>query len=197
MAIAVTAHHHHLSTLKTGKVCVLPEFGAGGAARHMCDTRCVHHAVNIAYTYVCCRLDVDFRSSLPQVQARKIDHICSMIHQRIHSTATDLAMAQPHDSLGSFDEDFLDHLREELMEQPDNALHRLSSIVSATEASTQFSGVLPMGGSAIASSSQPVPCSNSNSDSNDITSITNMTSVDNMGLVDGSTIVDGAMSLRG
>jgi len=51
----------------------------------------------------------------------------------------------------------------------------------------QFSAVLPIGASAIASSSQPVPCSNSNS--NDITSITYMASVENMGLVDGSTIV--------
>jgi len=41
-----------------------------------------------------------------------------------------------------------------------------------------------MVGSAIASSSQPVPCGDSSSNSNDITSITNMTSVENTGLVD-------------
>ena len=56
----------------------------------------------------------------------------------------------------------------------------------------RFSAVLPMGGSAIAGSSQPVPCSDSNSNSNDIT---NMTSIENTGLVDGSMLVEGAMSL--
>jgi hypothetical protein len=99
-------------------------------------------------------------------------------------------MAQPHNDQGSFDEDFLDYVPEELIEQPDNSFNRLSSFVAATEASMRFSAVLP----AIASSSQPVPCSDSNSNSNDIT---NMTSVENTGLVDGSTIVEGAMSLGG
>jgi len=108
-------------------------------------------------------------------------------------------MAQPYNDQGSFDEDFLDYIPEELIEQPDNSFNRLSSFVAATEASMRFSAVLPMGGSAIASSSQPIPCSNSNSNSNsnDIISITNMTSIENTGLVDGSTIVEGAMSLGG
>jgi len=103
-------------------------------------------------------------------------------------------MAQPHNGQGSFDEDFLHYVPEELIEQPDNSFNRLNSFVAATEASMRFSAVLPMGGSAIASSSQPAPCSNSNSNSNDIT---NMTSVENTGLVHGSTIVEGAMSLGG
>jgi len=51
-----------------------------------------------------------------------------------------------------------------------------------------------MGGSAIASSSQPVPCRNSNSNGN---IIANMTWVEKKGLVDGSTIVEDAMSLEG
>jgi len=108
----------------------------------------------------------------------------------MHSTGTDPAMAQPDNDQGSFDEDFLDYIPEELIEQPDNSFNRHSSFVAATEASMQFSAVLP----AIASSSQPVPCSDSNSNSNDIT---NMTSVENTGLVDGCTIVEGAMSLGG
>jgi len=40
-----------------------------------------------------------------------------------------------------------------------------------------------MGESAISSSSKPIPCSDSNSNSNDITSITNITSIGNAGLV--------------
>jgi len=99
-------------------------------------------------------------------------------------------MAQPHNDQGSFDEDFLDYVPEELIEQPDNSFNRLSSFVAATEASMRISAVLP----AIASSSQPIHCRDSNSNSNDIT---NMTSVENTGLVDGSTIVEGAMSLGG
>jgi hypothetical protein len=99
-------------------------------------------------------------------------------------------MAQPHNNQGSFDEDFLDYVPEELIEQPDNYFNSLNSFIAATEASMRFSAVLP----AIASSSQPVPCGNSNSNSNDIT---NMTSVENTGLVDGSTIVEGAMSPGG
>jgi len=59
-----------------------------------------------------------------------------------------------------------------LLMQPDNSFNRLSSFVAATEASMRFSAVLP----AIACSSQPVPCSDSNSNSNDIT---NMTSIEN------------------
>ena len=99
-------------------------------------------------------------------------------------------MAQPHNDQGSFDENLLDYVPEELIEQPNNSFNRLSSFVAATEASMQFSAVLP----AIASSSQPVPHSDSNSNSNDIT---NMTRVENMGWVDGSTSVEGAMSLEG
>jgi hypothetical protein len=99
-------------------------------------------------------------------------------------------MAQPHNDQGSIDEVFLDYIPEELIEQPDNSSNGLSSLVAATEASIRFPAALP----AIASSSQPVPCSNSNSNCNNIT---NMTSVENTGLVDGSTIVEGVMSLGG
>lgn len=192
IALTATAIHHCLSAWKTGEFRVPPEFGPGGGAQRKCDTRNINHAVNNACTDVFRRLDADFRSSSPEVQAKKIDNIRSMIRRRIHSTGTDPAMAQPHNDQGSFDEDFLDYVPEELIEQPDNSFNRLSSFVAATEASMRFSAVLP----AIASSSQPVPCSDSNSNSNS-NDITNMTSVENTGLVDGSTIVEGAMSLGG
>jgi len=63
-----------------------------------------------------------------------------------------------------------------------------------TEASIQFSPVLPMGASAITSSSHPFPCSDSNSNSNNLT---NISGIEITGLVDGSVIVEGAMSLGG
>ena len=106
----------------------------------------------------------------------------------INSTGTDPAIAQPHNDQGSFDENFIDYVPEELKEQPFNSVNHLSSFVAATEASMPFSAVLPMGGSAIASSSQPVPSSDSNSK--------DITSVENTGLVEESTIVEGAMPLK-
>jgi len=82
-----------------------------------------------------------------------------------------------------------------LIEQPDNSFNHLTSFVAATEASIQFSAVLPMAESAIASSTQPIHCSNSNSNNN--TNITSITGIGNTALVDGSMIVEGAMSLGG
>jgi len=60
----------------------------------------------------------------------------------------------------------------------------------------QFPAVLRMGVSALASSSQLVPCSDSTSNNycNDIPNIKNITSNENTGLVDGSMNVDAAMS---
>jgi hypothetical protein len=101
-----------------------------------------------------------------------------MIHRRIHSTGTDPVIAQPHNDQGSFDEDFLDYLPEELRYQPDNSFNCLSSFVAATEPSIRFSAALPIGGSAITSSSQPVRCSNSNSNNN-CNDISKMTRIEN------------------
>ena len=194
IALTTTPIHHCLSAWKTGNFRVPPEFGQGGGAQRKCDTRTINHDINNACTDVFCCLDAEFSSSSPEGQAKKIDNIHSIIRRRIHSTGTDPVMAQPHKVQGTSDEDFLDYIPQELMEQPDNSFHRLSSFVAATEASMQFSAVLTMGGSAIACSSQPNPCSHSNSNSNDIT---NMTSIENTGLVDGSTIVEGTMSRGG
>jgi len=190
IALTATAIHHCLSAWKTGEFSVPPEFRPGGGAQRKCHTRHINHTVNNACPDVFRRLDADFRSSSPEVHAKMIDNIRSMNHRRILSTSTDPAMAQPHNDRGSFHEGFLDYIPEGLIEQPDNSFNRLSSIVAATEASMRFSAVL----TAIASSSQPVPHSDSNSNSNDIT---NMTRVENMGWVDGSTSVEGAMSLEG
>jgi len=194
--IALTAMgiQHCQSAWTTGEFRVPPEFGPGGGAQCKCDTRNINHTVNNACTDVSCHLYADFCSSTPNIQGKKIENIRSIIRRRIHSTGLDPVLAQPHNDQGSVDEDFLDYIREELIRQRDNSFNRLSSFDAATEASMRFSAVVPMGGSAIASSSQPIPCSDSNSNSNDIT---NMTSVENTGLVDGSTIVEGAMSLGG
>ena len=190
IALTATAIHHCLSAWKTGEFQVPPEFGPGGGAQCKCDTTTINHGGNNACTDVFHRLDADSRSASPEVQAIKIYNIPGMIRRSINSTGTHRAMANHHNYQGSFDEDFVDYVPEERNEQPDNSIHRLSSFVAATEASMRFSAVLP----AIASSSQSVPCSDSNSNSNDIT---NMTSVENTELVGGSTIVEGPMSLGG
>jgi len=194
IALTATAIHHCLLAWKIGKFRVPLEFGLGGGAQCKCNSRNINHAIINASTEVFGGLDVDFCSSSPEVQAKKIDNIRSMFHQGIHSTGMDPAMAQSHNNQASFNEGFLDYVLEELIEQPDNCFICLSSFVAATEACMQFSAVLPMGWSAMASSSQPVPCSDSNSNSDNNT---NVTSVENTGLVDESTIVKGAMSLGG
>jgi len=116
IALTAMAIQHCLSAWKTGQYWVPPEFGPEGGAQRKCDTRNINYAVNNACTDGFRRLYADFRSSLPDVQAKMINTIRSMIHQRIHSTGTDPAMAQPHKDQGSFDEDFLDYVPEELIE---------------------------------------------------------------------------------
>jgi hypothetical protein len=76
-----------------------------------------------------------------------------MIRQRNHSTGTDPAMAQPHNDQRSIDVYFLALLQQELIEQSDNSFNCLSSFLAASEAIMEFSAVLPLGGSSIASSS--------------------------------------------
>jgi len=110
----------------------------------------------------------------------------------------DPGMAPPHNDRGSFDENFLHYVPEELILQPDNSFNRLCSFIAATKAGMPFSAVLPMGVSAIASSSKPVPCSDTNRNSNNMTTIPNITNnagIENTKLGDGSTIEEGAMSV--
>jgi len=151
--------------------------------------------VNNACTVGCHHLNGDFCASLLEVEARKIEDNCSIIRRRIHSTGTDLAMAQPQKDQGSFDEDILDYIPEELIKQPHNSFDHHSGFVAANEASMPLSAVLPVGRSAITSRNQPIPCGDCNS--NDITNNTNISSIVNMDLVNGSMIVDWAMWLGG
>jgi len=197
LALTGMAIHHGLSAGTTGNVKVPPEFGPGGGPQCKCDTRNINRLVNHACWDVFRRLDVDFQSSSPEVQAKKPDNFRSMTCWRIHPTVTHQAMAQPYNNQGSIDEDFCDNISEPQIEQTNNSFNHPCSLVAATESSMQFAPVLPMGRSAITSSSQHIPSSNSNSNSNDITNITNITSIENTGLLDGSTIVEGAMSQGG
>jgi len=191
IALTATAIDYCQSDWKTGGLRVQPEFRPGGGAQRTCDTRKIDHAFNNAHTDEFHPLDVDFRSSWPEVQAKIIHNIHGIIWWRIHSPGIDPAMIQLYNDQGSVDHDFLDYVSEELTEQPDNCFNCLSSFIAATEASMKFSAVLLMGGSTVSSSTQPVPWSNSNSNSNVITSI------ESTGLFDGSTIRKGAMSFGG
>jgi hypothetical protein len=182
IALTTTAIHHCLLAWTTGEFRLSPEVGPGGGAQRKCDTRNQNQVGNNSCTVVFLRLDAVFLSSSPEVQAKKIENIYSMICRRIHSTGIDPVMAQPDNDQGRCDVIFLDYVPEELIAQPENSFYPLSSIVAATEASTRFSAVL----TAIASSSQPVPCSDSQTNRNDIT---NMTNVENTGFVDGTTVV--------
>jgi len=201
ITLTATAIHHCLLALKTGNFEILPDLGPGGGVQCMYDTRNINHVVNTTYTDVFRCLDADFCSFSPDVQAKKIDNIHCKIHQIIHSTGKEQAMAQHNNNQESFHEDFLDYVQEELIELPDNSFDSLSSFVADAEASMQCSAILPMGRSAIASSSQRVPYSNSNSNSNsssnNITNIINIASVENTGLVDKSKVLEGTRSFGG
>jgi hypothetical protein len=54
----------------------------------------------------------------------------------IHSTGTDPVTVQPHNDQGSFVEEFLDYVPEELIEPPNHSFKGLSSFVAATKASS-------------------------------------------------------------
>jgi len=83
----------------------------------MCDTGYINHVGNNASTDVFRCLDKDFCTSLPEVESKNIDTIRSMICWRINRTGMNLVMAQPHNNQGSFDEDFLDYILEQLHQQ--------------------------------------------------------------------------------
>jgi hypothetical protein len=186
IAISATASHYCLSAWKTCEFRFTQEFCPGGRAQRKYATRNIHHVANDACRDEFCLLELDCRSSSPELQAKQINNICSMIRQRIDSNGTEQAMVQPSNDQGSVNVNSLDWDPEELLEQPINCSNSLRRFVPAMEASMRFTAVLPMGGSAIACSSLPILCSNSNSNSNDITT---MTSIENTGLVDGSTFV--------
>jgi hypothetical protein len=102
-------------------------------------------------------------------------------------------MAQPNNIEGSVYVDLLDYIPKVQIELPDDCCNCLSRFVAATEASQQFSAFLTNGSSAIASSSHPVPCTDSNLDRHDMTSITVIISSGNARFFDGCTIEEGAM----
>jgi hypothetical protein len=103
-------------------------------------------------------------------------------------------MAQSYNAQGIYNEVFHCYFPEELTEQPNNSFDYLSSFVEATDSSLRFAAVLPMGGSAIANPSKPVPSRDSNRVSN---IIANMTTIENMGFFCESAIVECEISLGG
>jgi len=162
IALTGTGIHHCLLAWKTWDFRVWPEFHPASGGQHQCHTRNIDLTLDRAYTDVSCHPVADFHCSLPLGQAEKIYNICGMIHPTIHSPGIDPVMTQHLNDQGRIDEGFLDYMLVELIKQSNNSFNRLSSIVAATVAWMRFPGNLPMGGSAITSSSQPVPCSNSN-----------------------------------
>jgi hypothetical protein len=181
--LTVTSIYHGMSVWNAVKFWVPPEFGSGDGAQHTYVSRNIHHKVRNAYTDVFHRLSADYHSFSAEFQAERIDIIYSTMYRRIYPTGTDTAMAQSNNNEGSIDKGFLDSILEELVEQLGNSVNHQSSAVAATEGCVQFSVVLLIRGSAITSSIEPNPCSNSHS--NDITNIIRVESTE---IVDGSPI---------
>jgi len=110
IALTTTAIRCCPSARKTGMIRVLPEFGQQDRVPRQFNTRNINDAVNQAYTALFCHLNMDFRSSSQEFQAKMIDITHSKIRRRIHSTGMDPAIAQPHNHQSSLDEDFLDYV---------------------------------------------------------------------------------------
>jgi len=70
-----------------------------------------------------------------EVQVERIGTVCSMIHRSIYPTGMALAMTQPQQHQGTFDEGFHDYILEDLIEQPDNSFNGLNMFVAATDGS--------------------------------------------------------------
>jgi hypothetical protein len=104
----------------------------------------------------------------------------------------DAAMPQPHHNHSSVDENSPEYILKLVTVQPDNSFYDLGSYIAATESYMQLLADFPMGGTAIGSSSLPVPYSDSNK--NDITS---STSIETMGLVNGTAIVECVVMVGG
>jgi hypothetical protein len=100
-------------------------------------------------------------------------------------------------TIGRINEEFHIDILKKPIERPDKSFKPLSSFIGATESSIQFSTVLPVGRSPIASSCQPIRSTTTNCNCNDITNITKIARVENPELVDGSTIAEGVISSGG
>jgi len=79
-ALIVMAIHHWVLARKPGQFRVPLEFGPASGAQWKCNTRNIRHGVNNASTDVFCCSDTDLHSFLPEVQAKQIHNIRSMIH---------------------------------------------------------------------------------------------------------------------
>jgi len=197
IALNTTAIHHSLLAKETSQFRVLPEFDPGGGEERKCNTRTITHVVKPACKAQFGSHDSDLYASSPEEEPKQLDNISSFIHWRILSASINPVMAQHPNHQGSFDEDFLEFIPESLIEHLDNSFNHVGSCFAATEASLRFSALLPIGGSALGSSSQSVLCSDSNNDTNDVTNIANVNSVENIWFVDGTKIVIVAMSVGG
>ena len=119
IALTRMAIHHCLLACITGEfIMVPPELGPRGRVHGKSNRRYFNCIVIASCRDVLHHLDMDFCSSSPKAQAKKIDNMHSMIWQRIYSTCTNPAMAQPHNDHSSFHPDCLDFVLEEGVEQP-------------------------------------------------------------------------------
>jgi len=115
IALIAMAIHHCPLAWTMGEFRIFAEFGQEGGVQCKCNTRSIDITVNNTCTEVFCRLDVDFPTSLREVQLNGRVNRYSMICCRTHSTGTDQAMAQPYNDRGSVDENILDFVPEELI----------------------------------------------------------------------------------
>jgi hypothetical protein len=194
-ALTVMAMHHCLSAWKIGEFLIPPDIGLGCDAELESETKNTSYAMNNLCPVVFGHHNMHCLSLPPKVEVAEVNNIRSLIHLRIHSTGTDPAMVQPHENLGSIHENLFYFIPEKLIEQSNKTFKHHSSFVAAMEANMHFSAVLPLGWSAIASSSCPI--TNNDSISNNITHLTDITHMDNTRLFNGRKIIEAAILIGG
>jgi hypothetical protein len=134
ITLTVMTIQHCKSAWKPDKIRVTHALHPGGGGQRKCDTRNINYTVKNASQDIIHSPNADFPASSPVFQAKKIGNICSVRHTMIRYAGTDPALGQLHNDQGSYDENFLDHVPEELIEQLDNCSSCLRSNDPATEA---------------------------------------------------------------
>jgi len=170
--LTAIAIHQCLSDWKLAEFRVPHEFSTGGGVHHPCDIRIINCPVNNVRSDESRCLNSDITSSLHEVQFNKLDNIGSMIRGLIHSNCRDLVIAQSHYNQCGITDHILDYVLLELIALPKYSVNHVNSSVATTEGCMRLSPVLPIRVSALTSSSQPIPCSSSNT--NNITNITSI-----------------------
>jgi hypothetical protein len=90
LPLAATAIHISMLAWNIGMFRLQPEFGPDGEAQYHCNTRNINQMVNTAWPDAFHHRTIDFCTSLPEVEPKKMDKIQSIVCRRMNSTGVTL-----------------------------------------------------------------------------------------------------------